>query len=86
MLRADVIAFQEVENRDAASKVFNPAVYQLFISDRDAQMRTGFAVRQGLSVTRNADLSELNVSGNLRHGTDITLAVGGTPIRLFQYT
>jgi endonuclease/exonuclease/phosphatase family metal-dependent hydrolase len=47
-------------------------------------MRTGFAVRQGLEVSRNPDLVELNVSGYLRHGTDITLTVGGTPIRLLS--
>ena len=30
-------------------------------------MRTGFAVRQGLAVTRNPDLEELNISGYLRN-------------------
>ena len=59
---ADIIAFQEVENLDAALRVFDPSVYHVEISNRpDVAMggcynndqqrrmqRTGFAVRKDL--------------------------------------
>ena len=46
ILDADVIAFQEVENQTAAERVFDPAVYQIFISNRNHTQRTGLEVQK----------------------------------------
>ena len=43
LLDADIIAFQEVENIAAAGRVFDPAVYQLFLERRESVQRTGIA-------------------------------------------
>jgi len=84
ILNADVIAFQEVENLQAARKVFKPATYQLFIENRHGPLHTGFAVRHGFTVTQHPDLTALNVTGGLRHGTDITVIVSNQEIRLLS--
>ncbi len=63
ILDADVIAFQEVENQTAAERVFDPAIYQIFISNRSHTQRTGFAVRKSIAAVQNSDLSALNVTG-----------------------
>ena len=60
---ADVVAFQEVENKAAALRVFSPETYEIHISSRPSQdlgdcydignrrlmQRTGFAVRKDLA-------------------------------------
>lgn len=84
ILDADVIALQEVENLKAAAKVFHPAKYKLFIEHSEHTLRTGFAVRQGIPVVRNADLRALNVREDLPQGTDITITVSGKQIRLLS--
>lgn len=74
-LAADVIAFQEVQNKAAAERVFDPALYDVVMSGRPASTRSGecrgqpglfiqnqavgFAIRKGVPWTRNADLSAL---------------------------
>lgn len=74
-LGADVIAFQEVQNRAAAERVFDPAIYDVVMSWRPPSTRNGecrgqpglfiqnqavgFAIRKGVPWTRNADLSAL---------------------------
>ncbi len=50
ILDADVIAFQEVENQAAVERVFDPAIYQIFISSRSHTQRTGFAVRKSIAT------------------------------------
>ena len=82
MLDADVVALQEVENETALGRVFDPARYRFFVSDRSHSQRTAFAVRRTIAVTRHPDLQALNVSGGLRHGVDIELAVAGRTVRL----
>lgn len=84
VLDADVIAFQEIENLAAAQRVFSPAKYQIFIEERNDTQRNGFAVRNGLPVVRHLDVSALNVTGDLRHGVDITVTVGSTDLRLLS--
>ncbi len=84
VLDADVIAFQEVENEAAAQKVFDPAKYQIFVETRSGTQRTGFAVRNTLTVNRNPDLDALNVTGGLRHGVDITVSIDGQDIRMLS--
>lgn len=74
-LGADVIAFQEVQNKVAAERVFDPALYDVVMSDRPASTRSGecrglpglfiqnqavgFAIRKGVPWIRNADLNAL---------------------------
>lgn len=76
-LQADVIAFQEVESRAAAERVFDPARYTVVIEDRVGSgrngacrghpdltiqaQRTGFAIRKDLAFTRQPDLTDLQV-------------------------
>lgn len=76
-LEADVIAFQEVESRVAAERVFDPAIYTVLIeartgSDRGGAcngregltinaQRTGFAIRKGLQFDRQPDFTDLQI-------------------------
>ena len=76
-LDADVIAFQEVQSRLAAERVFDPAVYDVVISSRPAGERAsecrgrpglliqhqlvGFAIRRTTPWVRNQDLSALGL-------------------------
>ena len=39
--------------------MFDPAIYQIFISNRSRTQRTGFAVRKSIAVVRNSDFSAL---------------------------
>ena len=77
-LDADVIAFQEVESKAAAERVFDTASYTVVIEERvggerggacrglDGQtinaQRTGFAIRKGLRFERLADFTELQLA------------------------
>lgn len=76
-LDADVIAFQEVESKTAAERVFDPAIYTVVIEERVGSnrqsacrgregltinaQRTGFAVRKGIPFERQPDFTELQV-------------------------
>jgi endonuclease/exonuclease/phosphatase family metal-dependent hydrolase len=87
-LDADVIALQEVDGPEAASRVFDPARYVLFFTrERDVQ-RTGFAVRREVAAVQNADLAELDTRPNarfsLRRGADITVGEGPARLRLLS--
>lgn len=81
-LNADIVVLQEVDGEDAAARVFDPTQYNFFFSSRNATQRTGFAVRKTLSVQQHPDVTTRNVTGGLRHGTDITVTIGDTPLRL----
>jgi len=97
-LGADVIALQEVESKAAAERVFDPARYDVVMSARPQSRRggscygkpgqsighqaVGFAIRKGVSWTRNDDLSALALGNpDLRWGVDVTIA-GRRPMRL----
>ena len=97
-LGADVIAFQEVQNRAAAERVFDPALYDVVLSSRPASARggecrgrpglfiqnqaVGFAIRKGLPWTRNADLNALAL-GNPDLRWGVDVTVSrGRPLRL----
>ena len=74
-LRADVVAFQEVENKTAARRVFPSAGWHVAMSSRPAMnpgsacwdrpaarlshLATGFAIRHGIAWRRNEDLTAL---------------------------
>jgi endonuclease/exonuclease/phosphatase family metal-dependent hydrolase len=76
-LAADVVAFQEVESKVAAERVFDPARYTVVIEERVGSgrkgecggrpgltfnaQRTGFAIRNGLAFERQPDFTELQV-------------------------
>lgn len=81
-LDADVIAVQEVENEAALARVFDPSAYDFILTGRGGSQKTGFVVRAGLEVTRHDDVRALNISGNVRDGADITVTLGGVPLRL----
>ncbi|WP_119184547.1 endonuclease/exonuclease/phosphatase family protein [Sphingomonas turrisvirgatae] len=97
-LDADVIAFQEVESRAAAQRVFDPTRYDVLISGRPASGRggscygnpgqtighqaVGFAIRRGVRWTRNPDLAALAV-GNPDLRWGVDITVqGARPMRL----
>ncbi|MEN5230804.1 endonuclease/exonuclease/phosphatase family protein [Brevundimonas naejangsanensis] len=97
-LGADVIAFQEVQNRAAAERVFDPAVYDVVMSGRPPSTRSGecrgrpglfiqnqavgFAIRKGVPWTRNPDLSALAL-GNPDLRWGVDVTVScGRPVRL----
>lgn len=85
-LNADIIAVQEVDGTDALAKVFDPARYQLFLTDEDDFQRPGLVVRKGLKVTRHPDLAELDVLAgqprSLRRGLDMTVHLPAGDIRV----
>ena len=76
-LDADVIAFQEVESKAAAERVFDPAIYSVVIEDRVGTnrrgecrgrhgltinaQRTGFAVRKTVQFERMPDFTAIQV-------------------------
>lgn len=78
-MAADVIAFQEVESRAAAERVFDPSRYHVVIEARIGSgrngdcggrpgltinaQRTGFAIRKGLAFDRQPDVTDLQ-AGN----------------------
>jgi endonuclease/exonuclease/phosphatase family metal-dependent hydrolase len=88
-LAADVVAIQEVDGPLAAARIFDATRYEFhFPAETDTQ-RAGFAWRRGLNVTRNPDVSALDLVPNarrsLRRGADITVRSGdGPPIRLLS--
>ena len=74
-LRADVVAFQEVENETAARRIFPSGSWHVAMSSRPAMnpgracwdrpavrlghLATGFAIRHGIAWRRNEDLTAL---------------------------
>ena len=64
LLDADVIAFQEVESQAAAERVFDPAIYQIFISSRNHTRRTGFAVRNSVAAVSLSNWPRWRCRGN----------------------
>lgn len=98
-LGADVVAFQEVESRAAAERVFPRDAWTIVIEDRNAgaqggcrglpgqvlrAQKVGFAIRNGVVFERNADLRELGLGNDgLRWGVDVTVN-GDRPLRLLS--
>ena len=81
---ADIIALQEVDGPEAAARVFDPAAYGFFFSDRNNVQRTGFAVRKGIEVVADEDFVALSLDGRVRRGTDITVKLGDRHLRLLS--
>lgn len=80
-LDADIIALQEVENEQAAMRVFTPSVYNFYFAQNEGTQKVGCAFKKGLDVRINPDYTPLNV-GNVRVGADITLLVNGKAVRI----
>ena len=86
-LDSDVVAFQEVDGSEAASRVFDPARYDIYTIDETVVQRVGLAVRRGLKLVRNPDYAALDVEPDaryrLRDGFDATLILpGGASVRM----
>jgi endonuclease/exonuclease/phosphatase family metal-dependent hydrolase len=86
-LAADVIAFQEVDGAATARLIFDPDQYTIVTIDEHVVQRVGIAVRSGISVARNSDLTALDVEPAekfpLRDGLDVTLGFpGGAKLRV----
>ena len=83
------MALQEVDGPLAAARVFDAKDYEFhFPAETDVQ-RSGFAWRKHLSVTRNPDVSALDLRPtarrSLRRGADITLhGANGAKLRLLS--
>lgn len=103
-LNADVISFQEVASEEAALAVFPTDEWRLFVSQRVydrpqpqcrqdrtrimGHMRTGFAVRRGLAVTSEPELTALGDTAfranDEPHGVDVALRIGRQSVRLLS--
>lgn len=89
-LDADVVAFQEVESKAAAERVFDPSIYEVIIEDRVGSdrggacrgsevltiraQRTGFAVRRSIAFERQSDFAALQI-GNVDLRSGVDLVV-----------
>ena len=87
-LDADIIAIQEVDGPEVLAEIFPPDCYRIFMTGDAVVQRTGFAVRNTLTVERNPDFAALDVYPNakfrLRSGADITVITPGGRLRLLD--
>ena len=85
-LGADVVAMEEVDGPAAASVLFPSDRYALYFTGDDVVQRVGIAVRRGIAVHRNPDLTGLDLYPEARHhlrsGLDLTLDLPSGPLRL----
>ncbi len=86
-LNADVIAFQEVDGAQAAQRLFDPADYAILTIAEPVTQQVGIAVRHPIEVTRNPDVTALDVEPDaphkLRDGLDVTLTLpAGRKLRI----
>jgi len=89
-LDADIIAFQEVDGPEEAAKVFDPARYEIVMTDEEDVQRPGFAIRKGISFRQEPDLLELDDRpfargcGNrsLRRGAVVTVGTASGPVTM----
>jgi endonuclease/exonuclease/phosphatase family metal-dependent hydrolase len=86
-LDADVVAFQEVDGAATAARVFDPARYTVLTIAEPVVQQVGLAVRRGIAVHQNPDVTALDVEPDARHrlrdGLDATLTLpGGQTLRV----
>lgn len=77
-LDADVVALEEVDGPQAAARVLPADRYAFAFTRQDVVQRVGLAVRRGIAVRQNPDVTALDVEPaaarhRLRHGLDATL-------------
>ncbi len=82
-LEADVIAFQEVDGVEGARRVFDAARYQLYVATHGDTQRTGFAVRNGITLRAHEEYAALDLGG-LRSGADVTVTKGALTLRMLS--
>lgn len=80
-LDADVVAIQEVDGFQAATKLFPREQYSIHMTHDRVMQRVGIAVRRGLHYEANPDLTAL-AEEHLRSGADITLHLGAQDLRI----
>lgn len=80
-LNADVIAIQEVDGFQAASKLFPRDQYSIHMTHDHVIQRVGIVVRRGIHYDINPDLTALGAK-HLRSGADITLHLGNEELRI----
>jgi len=81
-LDADLIAFQEVQDAEAALRLFRG--YRVCISAGPGLQQTGFAVRAGLPFRFEAPLAALSMAGRNRSGAVLRLLLPGRSIQLLS--
>lgn len=74
MLRADVVALQEVDGPDAARRVFPD--HDFCFTRREAVQNTGFAIRKGVPHRCGPDLVALSLDGRVRRGAELIVYPG----------
>jgi hypothetical protein len=84
--QADVVAFWDLENPEAAEKVFPRARYDVHTTAEPFKARSGFAIRNTIAYTRHDDVARLGLTPaqapSLVPAADITVHVNGVSIRL----
>jgi endonuclease/exonuclease/phosphatase family metal-dependent hydrolase len=73
-VNADIFAFQEVENEQAAQRVFKG--YEICMPKGGSLQKTGFAIRPGLGFTCLGAYEALSIGGRERPGTAADLHLG----------
>ena len=86
-LNADVIALQEIDGPTAAARLFNPADYTIATIAEPVTQQVGIAIRRPITLTRNPDVTALDVEAQAKHplrdGLDVTLTLpGGQQLRI----
>lgn len=87
-LKPDIVAVEEVDGPAPLEKLFSPSDYTLLFTHDDVVQRVGLAVRHGIAVRQNPDLTALDVYPPdarfaLRSGLDATLTFpGGEKLRV----
>lgn len=86
-LHPDLIGLQEVGDTATLARLFGTQDYQLFLSGDNIPQHTALAVRQGLRVKRNPDVSALALSPTatrhrLRSGLDVTISTDSADLRV----
>ncbi len=78
-LDADIVGLQEVDGTAAAARLFDAKHYQLAMIDEPVTQQVGIAVRRGIALTRNPDVTGLDTDPEARHplrnGLDVTLGL-----------
>jgi endonuclease/exonuclease/phosphatase family metal-dependent hydrolase len=83
-LDADIVALQEIDGKEAAFRVFDPATYDIVVTSDDGYLqRTGFAYKKWVQVTPQPDVQSLAI-GYTRRGADIMVRVGALSFRLLS--
>lgn len=87
-INPDIIALQEVDGADAASRILDPQKYRIFLTDEDDFQRPALAIRRGrgIDIKLNPDLVALDLLDgqprSLRRGLDATITFGKSSLRV----